>query len=147
MLTWEDEMKTDALEPDFKDIIEHILTEVSHATGLTWICVCGRRTMQEQADLYAKGRTIKGPKVTNAPPGSSAHNYGLAADCAPLAKGSQHTIWWEAPEATWKEYGRICEKYGKTWGGHFKSIADRPHCEDPRWKIEQGKWRKESANG
>lgn len=140
-------MKLDTLEPDFREVIEKILTEVSAATGLTWLCVCGRRTMTEQADLYAKGRTAKGPKVTNAPPGSSAHNFGLAADCAPLTKGSQHTIWWEAPETVWQEYGRICEIHGMTWGGRFKSILDKPHCEHSRWKVEQKKWRKGPSRG
>ena len=94
-------MKIDTLEPDVKAIVETILAETSAATGLTWVCVQGRRTMSEQADLYAKGRTTRGPKVTNAPPGSSAHNYGLAADCAPLMRGTKHSIWWEAPAAAW----------------------------------------------
>ena len=53
--------------------------------------VSGRRSNQEQAALYAQGRTqdeinrqvsksLGGLVVTNAPPGSSAHNYGMAID-------------------------------------------------------------------
>lgn len=53
--------------------------------------VSGFRSNQEQAALYAKGRTPYevtqrvrkqggGGTVTDAPPGYSAHNYGLAVD-------------------------------------------------------------------
>lgn len=53
--------------------------------------VSGFRSNQEQAALYAKGRTAyevqqriskggAGGAVTDAPPGYSAHNYGLAVD-------------------------------------------------------------------
>ena len=45
---------------------------------------CGRRTMEEQAALYAKGRTAGGKIVTKAKPGQSYHNYGLAFDWVPL---------------------------------------------------------------
>jgi len=133
--------KIDTLKPDFKEIVEKILAETSAATGLTWVVVSGTRTMKEQADLYAKGRTTAGPKVTNAPPGSSAHNFALAADCAPLMKGTKHSIWWEAPAAAWAKYGEIVETHYMTWGGHFRTLSDRPHCEHPRWKIEQEQWR------
>ena len=135
--------KLDTLEPDFRASLEQILAEVSAATGLTWVCYCGRRTMKEQADLYEKGRTKPGPKVTNAPPGSSAHNYGLGGDCGPLVTGG-HDIWWDAPAAIWEKYGEICEKHYITWGGHFRGIVDKPHCEHPRWESERQKWR---ANG
>jgi len=131
----------DTLEPDFRPILETILTEVSEATGLTWVCYCGRRTMKEQAGLYEQGRTKPGKKVTNAPAGSSPHNYGLASDCAPLKKGCQHDIWWDAPSSVWAKYGEVCEKHHITWGGHFRSITDKPHCEHPRWEIERKKWR------
>lgn len=133
--------KLETLEPDFRTVAETILEEVSQATGLTWLCTCGRRTMSEQADLYAKGRTAKGPKVTNAPPGSSAHNYGLAFDAAPLMPGTNHSIWWDATPAAWAKYGEICERHGMTWGGHFKTIMDRPHCEHPRWRAARDIWR------
>lgn len=53
--------------------------------------VSGSRSLQEQQRLYAQGRTPaeianrvrkqgRGGAVTDAPPGSSAHNYGLAVD-------------------------------------------------------------------
>ena len=42
--------------------------------------ICGTRTIKEQNDLYAIGRTTKGSKVTNAKGGSSFHNFGIAFD-------------------------------------------------------------------
>lgn len=53
--------------------------------------VSGYRSLEEQRQLYAQGRTPQeiaqrvskrgsGGSVTDAPPGSSAHNYGLAVD-------------------------------------------------------------------
>lgn len=60
--------------------------------GLSGQIVSGYRTLQQQAEEYAKGRTPQevanhvsktigvGGVVTNAPPGYSAHNYGLAVD-------------------------------------------------------------------
>jgi len=40
--------------------------------------------MEEQAALYAIGRTAPGKIVTKARPGESYHNHGLAYDWAPL---------------------------------------------------------------
>lgn len=42
----------------------------------------GLRTWADQARLYAQGRTAPGPRVTNAKPGESWHNFGLAVDVA-----------------------------------------------------------------
>ena len=133
--------KLDTLEPDFKTIMEGIIKRTSEATGLTWIPVSCRRTMKEQGDLYAQGRTKAGSKVTNAPPGSSPHNFGLGCDVAPLVAGKTSEIWWDAPAAYWEVYGAYCEEVDMTWGGMFKSIVDKPHCEHPRWKKELVKWR------
>ena len=129
------------LEPDFRAIVEDIKKLTEDATGLEWYVVSGLRSFTEQADLYAQGRTKKGSKVTNATPGSSAHNYALAADLAPLVKGTHTSIWWSAPENIWNTYGAIVEQSGMTWGGHFKSIKDNPHCEHPRWHEMRAKWR------
>jgi len=59
--------------------------------GYSGVIVSAFRSSEEQAVLYAKGRTLqeirdrvkklgRGGTVTDAPPGSSAHNYGLAID-------------------------------------------------------------------
>ena len=92
------------------------------------------RTFKEQADLYAIGRTKPGRKVTQAGPGLSMHNYGLAVDIV-LINGSSAS--WETEKdfdkdgkADWKEIVTIFKQYGWVWGGDWKFV-DKPHFEKP----------------
>lgn len=48
--------------------------------GADYYAISGTRTFPEQAKLYFQGRTTPGKIVTNARPGQSAHNYGIAVD-------------------------------------------------------------------
>ena len=130
-------MKLDSLEPAFKEIVLKVIEETEKATGLDWIVTSCRRTIKEQNDLYKQGRTTKGSIITNAKGGQSPHNFGLAVDCVPM-KGTD--CWWNAPEGFWETYGAIAESHGLMWGGHFKSILDRPHIEQKNWKETQKLW-------
>ena len=71
------------LDPAFQKQVRGWLNEMV-ASKITPLIYCGRRTMEEQAELYAKGRTKGGKIVTKAKPGQSYHNYGLAFDWVPL---------------------------------------------------------------
>lgn len=100
------------------------------------IVVQGLRTFAYQADLYAQGRTKPGKIVTNAKPGLSYHNYGLAVDYALLVDGK--TISWDFGKdydgdfvADFKEIVQVHKAYGWAWGGDFHSIIDQPHFEKP----------------
>lgn len=97
-----------------------------HAEGLNFKITSGTRTFAEQAKLFAKGRTAPGPRVTNARPGSSWHNFGVAYDLT-LFSGKNPV--WESPKYT--RAGEIGEELGLRWGGRFKSLVDRPHFERP----------------
>lgn len=86
--------------------------------------ICGTRSWAEQNELYAKGRTAPGPRVTNAKAGSSWHNYGVAFDIGLFtASGGYVTD------------GKVYEKFGKLagapvgceWGGKWFSFKDFPH--------------------
>lgn len=55
--------------------------------GLNVQIACGYRSNEEQAELYASGRTKPGPIKTNARPGMSAHNVGQAVDLYFLVDG------------------------------------------------------------
>jgi len=92
------------------------------------------RTMDEQAKLYAQGRTLPGPQVTKAKPGQSPHNYGMAFDICFDGKAPY------PPESDprWAALGKIGKLFGLAWGGEFKSIMDRPHFERPDWKKARG---------
>jgi peptidoglycan L-alanyl-D-glutamate endopeptidase CwlK len=89
------------------------------------------RSMATQGALYAQGRTAPGKIVTNAKPGESFHNYGLAYDVVPLdAHG--HDDFDDVSTAAvlrWIEIGKLGKALGLRWGGDFHSIKDRPHFE------------------
>lgn len=90
----------------------------------------GFRTIQEQNELYAQGRTTKGRIVTNAKGGDSYHNYGLAFDIVLLyddkGNGSFSRASWDLD----KNFMRVVEYFkskGWEWGGDFRSFKDYPH--------------------
>lgn len=90
------------------------------------------RSVQEQNDLYAQGRTKKGSIITNAKGGQSIHNYGLAFDFVILRdlddNGTFETADFTVNEY-WKKIANYFKSKGFTWGGDFKSFKDAPHLE------------------
>lgn len=100
------------------------LLEAARAEGIELAVTQGLRTMEEQAALYAQGRTAPGPVVTNAKPGSSWHNFGLAFDVAVVVGGKPT---WPNDEALWQRIGALGKAQGLAWGGDFESFKDRPH--------------------
>ena len=111
--------------------------------------VQGLRTIDEQNDLYAQGRTKPGNIVTNAKGGSSFHNYGLAIDFAILTdkdgNGSFEDLSWDIRKdndkdgvADWLEVVKVFEAAGWEWGGKWSSIKDYPHLQKTfglTWKV------------
>ena len=132
--------RLESLEPEFRTKIEQLIQAAQGVTGRKWIITDGRRTMAEQRDIYAQGRTKPGKVVSNAPAGYSAHNFGLAADLAPLMEMSSQ-IDWNAPRSMWKQMANIAVEMGLTAGYYFKTIFDAPHIEDPQWKQQQALWK------
>jgi peptidoglycan L-alanyl-D-glutamate endopeptidase CwlK len=90
--------------------------------GISILLTQGLRTFEEQAALYAQGRTAPGKVVTNARPGDSLHNYGRAFDIA--FRKPDGSVTWDGP---WSKVGAIGESLGLTWGGRWRSFPDRPH--------------------
>lgn len=87
------------------------------------------RTFNEQAILYAQGRTNPGPRVTNAKPGQTYHNYGLAFDFhIQLLRNDKWVDSWVV-DKNWMIVVDIFKSYGFKWGGSFVSIKDSPHFE------------------
>lgn len=64
-----------------------------------WAPYDGYRSFERQDELYAQGRTKKGPIITYAKGGRSFHNYGLASDWAYFKPGQNP--WDDAP---WHEF-------------------------------------------
>lgn len=95
------------------------------------------RTIEEQNEIYAQGRTKLFDKqgkrlgiVTNAKGGQSYHNYGLAIDIVLIDNVSAY---WDTIKdfdgdsiPDWMEVVKIFKKNGWEWGGDF-SKPDSPH--------------------
>lgn len=103
------------------------LLEQAWNEGIALVVTQGYRSLAEQDRLYQQGRTTPGAIVTNAPPGSSWHNFGLAFDVAILDSSGQPS--WPNDTKLWSRIGQIGKAQGLSWGGDFKSFVDRPHFE------------------
>jgi peptidoglycan L-alanyl-D-glutamate endopeptidase CwlK len=83
------------------------------------------RSNEEQAALYAIGRTKPGNRVTNAKPGQSTHQYRIAFDFVPLIHNK--AVWNNAELFT--QCGEIGEKVGLEWSGRFLTFRESAHFE------------------
>ncbi|OPH47640.1 hypothetical protein BC351_10650 [Paenibacillus ferrarius] len=99
--------------------------------GINIVIVQGLRTFEEQAALYAQGRTTAGAIVTNARAGYSMHNYGVALDFCLLADDGINVVW--TVNDKWLRVGAIGKSLGFVWGGDWtyekEGIVDYPHFE------------------
>lgn len=105
--------------------------------------VYGHRSNEEQAALYAQGRTTPGPIVTYSKPGTSKHNTSpsIAVDIAPFFSDIKGLDWNDAPA-----FARLAGfiqgiaamkgikvKWGADWDGDGRTkdekLADFPHLE------------------
>ncbi|CAH0161148.1 Peptidoglycan L-alanyl-D-glutamate endopeptidase CwlK [Peribacillus sp. Bi96] len=98
----------------------------------------GYRSMEEQAKLYGQGRLgysynginysdLSKPVVTNAMPGQSYHNYGLAIDYFIVSDDGKNAIW--TVDAKWRRAAAIGKSLGFTWGGDWSNFKDYPHLD------------------
>ena len=121
------------LQPHVRFMAEQLI-DTAKADGIPLTVTFTRRSLARQAALFAQGRTVPGPIVTNAKPGESFHNYGLALDVVPTELLALPN-WGDTPDqqartdALWSRVGTIGKSIGFRWGGEFHSIRDRPHFE------------------
>jgi len=103
---------------------------LAKAHGYEYKAISGNRTWEEQAKIYAQGRTTPGKIVTNAKPGFSNHNYGIAVDMG-VFKDGKYLDGSKPSEAEsfHRKAATIAEKYNIEWGGSWKSFKDYPHFE------------------
>lgn len=109
------------------------------AMGAPILITQALRTWAEQAALYAKGRTSDeianhvrkhghGGAITDAPPGYSSHNFGLAVDLCPddpTLAGLQ--LDWNVNHPLWQQLLSMAPLYGLAEGAQFRSFPDNPH--------------------
>lgn len=128
-----DSRDLDDLQPHVRSMAEQLL-DTAKAAGIPLTVTFTRRSLARQAALFAQGRTAPGSIVTNAKPGESFHNYGLALDVVPTELLALPD-WGDTPDkqartdALWRKVGAIGKGIGFRWGGEFHSIRDRPHFE------------------
>jgi hypothetical protein len=96
--------------------------------GIQFRVYSGLRTSQQQADDYAKGRNgDPRPRVTNAKPGESSHNHGLAIDAVPFVHGDSGPLDWNPNDAEYKTFVQAMLAAGLKWGGNWKTFKDMDH--------------------
>lgn len=97
------------------------------------------RSVAEQDELYAKGRTKPGQKVTNAKGStySSQHQWGIAADfyidMDVDGDGNRSDDAFNNSTGIFDRVGAIAKSVGLGWGGDWKNPVDRPHLYLPDW--------------
>jgi peptidoglycan L-alanyl-D-glutamate endopeptidase CwlK len=103
---------------------------IAASMGCDYVAISGTRGEKEQNDLYAKGRTKPGRKVTNAKYGYSNHNFGIALDFG-VFQGRKY-LDGDNPKkaaAVHKAVAALAEEHGIDWGGNWRSFKDIPHFE------------------
>ncbi len=99
----------------------------AYKEGINVQISCGYRSNAEQQRLFNQGRTTPGNIVTNAKPGQSLHNYGLAVDYFLTNESGTTAIW--TVNANWRRVAAIAKSLGFSWGGDWTGFVDYPHLE------------------
>ena len=95
------------------------LVNAAKDAGIDLLITSTYRSNEEQAALYAQGRTKPGAIVTNARPGDSYHNWRCAFDVVPLRNGKP--VWGTTgPDGDlWRKIGEMGEAVELEWAGRW----------------------------
>lgn len=109
--------------------IARALVHKAASVGITIKVISSSRSYAEQNALYAQGRTVLGPIVTNAKAGYSSHNFGIAFDVG-VFEGMKYLK--DSPQ--YRVVGALGMDLGLEWGGNWKTLVDQPHFQlSPPW--------------
>ena len=136
MLTAASEKRVKELRMAFQTSMRRLLA-AWHAAGINVQVSHGYRSKAQQEALFSIGRTKPGKVVTNARPGQSPHNYGLAADVVVIEAGK--AVWSKAAYIRlWEiaEREGLGSKAGVAWAGNWKKFKEYVHFESANWKKE-----------
>lgn len=120
----------------FEEKMNGFKTLVRVKLGIELVRKCGDRDSTEQARLYAIGRDAQGnvvdqlKVVTNAPAGSSWHEYGLAEDIAPKD--------WNLKQSEIDAIGLLGKSLGLEWGYYIKDRNGKQLHDWPHWQFTNG---------
>lgn len=115
-------LNLDYLYPPFLERLLSFLAEC-RMLGYDYKCYSGYRSMDEQRKLY-EAYLAGGAQA--APPGLSAHNYGLAVDCA--RRMSNGKLTWDKGE--YVMLLKVLPKHDLKSGVGY---SDRPHINFPKY--------------
>lgn len=125
------------VHPEIMRVIPLILAELKETIGLRAQVVSGHRSLAQQRTLYAAYRRGTGGRA--APPGQSAHNFGLAIDVLIIPPKADVTDKWAWATKSWagrRAYRRlhsIARRYGLA-----NIVAEAPddpfHLQVPGWR-------------
>lgn len=129
MIIWR--VDASPLNPVFREDVADLLGR----SPFTWVVTYGYRSLAEQASLYEKYQA-GGPRA--APPGESAHNYGLAVDVVldlePDVPGLQPS--WDTSKPGWVWLFNAVAAHPRLKSG--ASFGDGGHIERVHWKAHRG---------
>lgn len=122
------------LHPKIRDEVAELIGKIEVSNpSFTIRIVQSLRTIEEQNELWAQGRTKPGNVVTKAKGGLSYHNYGLAIDFCLIYNGK---ISWDIDadmdkdgKKDWMEVVDTFRVNGYEWGGSWQSLKDYPHLQ------------------
>jgi len=132
-----------------------------NAKGVPVLVYETRRTLKRQAELYERGRSAPGPKVTNARPGYSWHNFDRAIDAVPWElyaadRSVRSKLDWSpfssrAAAAEFRRTGELdtlderwavmvesFEKAGLEWAGRWTRFREYVHFQMPEGETLAG---------
>ena len=120
------EARLSLVHPALADKIRR-MAEALELEKITIRVTQGLRSWDEQAKLWAQGRTTPGERVTKAPGGWSWHNFGMAVDVAPdKDPGPGFIPDWNLAHPAWGRIVAVGESLGLTSG---ISWEDEPHLQ------------------
>lgn len=123
-------------EPFVTDVITLL-----NAIDGSWYITSGFRTYSEQAAEWDKGRDAMGgivdasQVVTHAPPGDSAHEYGLAVDVTLVVNGKDC---WDFSHELWVALVEAIDAHPRLHSGSHFTPPDFPHIEATDWHRKAG---------
>jgi hypothetical protein len=120
----------DDLHPEFKFKLMEVMNRLEEK-GHRFQLLETLRSEARQNALYEQGRNPEKPGavVTSARANESAHQFGLAADLAPVIEGTV-SLDTNNPQTlrAFEALGREAQAQGLVWGGHWKML-DWGHVE------------------